>query len=404
MLTAFALAAAMPAAAQLPLPAADAALATDAAAIARVEGRDPAAALAELRAQAASVAVTEWIEGRYRDRVAGIALDPGGDVAVLLTGKAAVADAAVTAGESIVAIRFRTGAKATRLRLLDAIRDHQAAIRAMLVRPPAIGIDARRGELVVMIGPVDAAGDRQELRRRIERLVGVPVRLASADRPDSELQAPVPPGGGMIAPGEVVGGSRVIGPDPVTAKRYICTTGFVVTDGVRTGIVTAAHCPDRLDHIGVDRSVTPLDFAGQWGWGFQDVQLGVSPLATRGVFYADAARAQLRPVESQRSRAGTRVGDILCHRGERSGYSCARVAMVDFAPSGDLCGGACLPTWVAVDGPTCRGGDSGGPIFIGTTAVGLLKGSSYRGDGSCGFYYYMSLDYLPEGWRLVHGG
>ncbi len=35
------------------------------------------------------------------------------------------------------------------------------------------------------------------------------------------------------------------------------------------------------------------------------------------------------------------------------------------------------------------------------TAIGLLKGSSYRGDRSCGFYYYMSLDYLPQGWRLV---
>ncbi|MEP9400586.1 hypothetical protein [Sphingomonas sp. VNH70] len=391
---------AAPVAAAQPI-APDAALARDAADIARVEGRDPVESLAELRRQAASVALTLWLEGRYRDRLAGLALDPGGDIDVLLTGRRPVADVAVRVGESVVVGRFRTGARATHAELLTALRQHQAAIRAMLARPPAMGIDPRRGELVVMIGLADAAGDRAALRQRLERLTGVPVRLAAADRPDSELQAPdvspVPP----VAPGEVVGGSRVIGPDPVSGVRFICTTGFVVTDGVRRGIVTAAHCPDQLDHIGTDGRATPLAFLGQWGWGYQDVQLGETPAAIRPLFYADAARSEVRTVTAQRSRAATRVGDIVCHRGERSGYSCARVLMVDFAPSGDLCGGACLPQWVAVAGPGCKGGDSGGPVFIGSTAIGLLKGSSYRGDRSCGFYYYMSLDYLPGGWRLV---
>ncbi len=174
-----------------------------------------------------------------------------------------------------------------------------------------------------------------------------------------------------------------------------------MTDGVQNGIVTAAHCPDTLEHVAKDGTRTPLTFIGQWGWGFHDVQVNASPDAVQPRFYSDAARTVLRPVEGQRSRAGTRVGDIVCHRGEHSGYSCAEVEMVDFAPSGDLCGGPCLPTWVAVAGPGCKGGDSGGPVFVGTTAVGLLKGASYRPDGTCVFYYYMSLDFLPGGWRLV---
>jgi hypothetical protein len=75
--------------------------------------------------------------------------------------------------------------------------------------------------------------------------------------------------------------------------------------------------------------------------------------------------------------------------------------MTDFAPAGDLCGGACLPTWVAVAGPTCGGGDSGSPVFARTTALGILKGGTYRPDGACVMYYYMSLDYLPAPWRLL---
>jgi hypothetical protein len=30
-----------------------------------------------------------------------------------------------------------------------------------------------------------------------------------------------------------------------------------------------------------------------------------------------------------------------------------------------------------------------------------MKGGSYRSDGSCAFYFYMSTDYLPAGWRLL---
>ena len=388
---ALALAVGSPAAAQdaAAVVSADTALAQDAAEVARLRGIDSAEALILLRKQAASVAATEWIEGEYRDRLAGTVVERDGAVTVLLTGRRPVPDGQVATDGLSVPIRFRTGATATRMKMLAAITAHQATIRAMVQRPPAMGIDARNGELLILIGAVDAAGDVAALKKRIESLTGVPVRIATSGRPELDLA------------GEVVGGSRLIGPDPASGRRFYCTTGFVVTDGTQNGIVTAAHCPDTLEHVDKDGTRTPLTFIGQWGWGFHDVQVNASPAAVRPLFFSDAARTTLRPVEGQRSRAGTRVGDIVCHRGEHSGYSCAEVEMVDFAPSGDLCGGPCLPTWVAVAGPGCKGGDSGGPVFIGTTAIGLLKGASYRPDGSCVFYYYMSLDYLPDPWRLV---
>jgi hypothetical protein len=86
-------------------------------------------------------------------------------------------------------------------------------------------------------------------------------------------------------------------------------------------------------------------------------------------------------VTSWRNRTSTRAGDIVCHRGEHSGYSCAEVELVDYAPPGTLCAGPCDPVWVTVAGPKCAGGDSGGPVFSGTIAFGILKGGSYRRDG-----------------------
>jgi hypothetical protein len=106
---------------------------------------------------------------------------------------------------------------------------------------------------------------------------------------------------------------------------------------------------------------------------------------------------------AQRRRESTRAGDVVCHRGERTGYSCGEVELVDYAPPGALCGGPCAPDWVTVAGADCGGGDSGGPVFSGDVAFGIMKGGTWDRAGKCRFYYYMSLDYLPQGWSLVTG-
>jgi hypothetical protein len=182
----------------------------------------------------------------------------------------------------------------------------------------------------------------------------------------------------------------------------VCTTGFVVTDGKRTGIATAAHCPDALRYLDPNEAEVPLSFVGQWGWSFRDVQIHESARAEQPIFYADAKGRAARRLATWRNRASTRAGDTVCHRGETSGYSCSEVELTDYAPPGDLCGGPCAPAWVTVSGPSCKGGDSGGPVFLGSTAFGILKGASYARSGRCDFYYYMSTDFLPEGWALLH--
>lgn len=381
----------VPAAVPVETPAA--ALAQDAADYARQNRVPLDEAIFRLRAQQESVAATDRIASLYKDRLAGISIEhhPEYRIVVLLTGDQPVEDAAVVAGGRTIGITFHTGAPATRDRIVAAIEKHQAEIRAALPRPPGMGVDPRSGELVVMVNGADVAAiDPVALRQKLTDLAGVPVRIRILGRDANSAM-------------DVGGGSRVVGINPVDGRRYACTTGFVVTDGARTGVVTSAHCPDTLSYVDRARHETPLQFIGQWGWGFQDVQVHVSDAALRPLFYADTAKTEARPLTTWRNRISTRAGDVVCHRGETTGYSCSQVELVDYAPAGDLCGGACLPTWVAANGPVCRGGDSGAPVFSGTVAFGIVKGASYRADGSCIFYYYMSTDYLPPGWSLLHG-
>jgi hypothetical protein len=387
------LAAAPPAAAQPRLQGPEAALAQDGAEYARRYGVSPQEGLRRLRAQHESVAATDQIRREFAGRLGGISIEhhPELRIVVLLTGDAPVANRNLFVGGMSVPILFRTGARATAAQVLAAIGRHREAIRDQLPGAEGLGQDPRTGSLVVVADRVDLDGREQALvEARLTALTGVPVRLRLLDSDEGNLG--------------VEGGARVEGQNPGDARRSFCTTGFTVTDGARTGIVTAAHCPDRLTYYAPGGRQIPLEFVGQWGAQFQDVQVNLGTGGELPSFYADRDRNESRPLTAARLRSSTRAGETVCHLGEASGYSCAEVEYTDYAPPGDLCGGPCHPVWVAVSGPSCRAGDSGGPVFVGTRAFGIVKGANYAADGRCNFYYYMSTDYLPPRWSLLLDG
>lgn len=372
------------------------ATAQDAAEYARQHAVDPMEAERRLRAQEESVAATDRIQRTYARRLAGISIEhfPQYRLVVLLTGSRSVRDTTIFAGGMAVPVHFRTGASATRAQVVDAIVEHRAAIRQAVPGSQGMGLDQRTGELIVLAN-VDRDFALAEVEANLQDLTGVPVRIRTNDAADMDFA--------VDANSAVDGGSRVEGVDPRDGRRYACTTGFVVTDAERTGIVTAAHCPDDVTQFDAAGNATPLEFAGQWGVGFQDVQVHVGGAAREPLFYADAERRIARTLTGARARSSIRAGDAVCHRGEASGYSCSAVELTDYAPPGDQCAGPCDPVWTTVAGPSCRNGDSGGPIFVGTVAFGITKGGSYGPRGRCGFYYYMSTDYLPGDWRLLFG-
>lgn len=366
----------------------------DAVAAAAHLGISPEAAAHHLRRQHASVPVTDAVVARFAARLAGMSVvhAPHFQILVRLTGDSAVPPEQFEVDGEQIEVRYVPGAPASHTALVQAIANYQPAIRASLIVPPALGVDQRSGELVAVVSGRDVAREGADtLRSRLATLTRVPVRLRVVDDPSRD----------MGDDSGIAGGMRMLGERPDDPRRYLCTSGFVVTDGTRTGLATAAHCADtlRVRDAGGREAVLPL--AGQWGWGYHDVQVNLSAVPLAPTFFADTDMTVRRVVTGAQSRASVRAGDVVCHRGERTGYSCGVVELTDFAPAGDLCGGACLPTWTTVSGPGCKGGDSGAPVFLGTTAYGILKGGSYRSDGSCAFYFYMSTDYLPTGWRLL---
>jgi streptogrisin C len=166
-------------------------------------------------------------------------------------------------------------------------------------------------------------------------------------------------------------------------------------------VLSAAHCPDQLSYHDIDGADLPLSLVGKWGTAYQDVQVSTATQVLMPLFRANPRGPDIRPLTGARSRTATRVGDFVCHSGIKSGYSCAEVEFTDYAPHPEVCGALCDPAWVTVAGPSCGKGDSGGPVFSGTVAFGITKGVSRSSDGDCGFYFYMSTDYLPAGWSLL---
>jgi hypothetical protein len=342
-------------------------------------------AVRRLRAQQDSVAVTDRITRALAHRLAGISIEhsPQYRVIVLVTGIEPVANQATLAAGTPVPVVFQLGAAATRHQIVTAMRAHQPTLRAELPNARGMGLDQRTGELVLFVSSSDARRHGLDtIEQRAEALTGVPVRAALAEPAKNLLR----------------GGVRLVGVDPATGRGQGCTAGFVVSDGTRSGVVTAAHCPDNLIYEAPDGEAIPLQFAGGWGVGHQDVQIHTGTGEAEPLFYANRLNGSLRRLTNARPRQSIRAGDSVCHWGEGTGYSCSEVELTDYAPPRDLCGGPCEPVWVTVKGPGCKSGDSGGPVFSGTVGFGILKGGSGI-SSRCNFYYFMPLDYLPGGWR-----
>lgn len=335
------------------------------------------------------------IQQAHGARLAGISTEhsPRLQVSVLLTGDTPVTAESITAGGLTVPIVYRTGARSTIQQLRAALKQHHVAIRSLLPGAQGIGISSKTGELVVNVNATGVAATTVLARdAELETLTGVPVRIRALDGKDIDL--------------DVRGGSRVEGTSPTDGKRYLCTTGFVVKNTAgTTGVATAAHCENTLTYYNPNGTTIPLSLVAgtESGYGSQDVQIHTSTYVERPEFYVDTAKTQVRrPVGSYELYA-TWEGDNACHRGETTGASCSFVEYVFYQPPPNMCGGYCEDTWVSVTGPNCKGGDSGGPVYDLDLARGLLKGASYSTAGTCNFYYYMPIEFLPSGWSLLLG-
>ncbi|MEV6370145.1 hypothetical protein AB0L86_24985 [Micromonospora musae] len=170
------------------------------------------------------------------------------------------------------------------------------------------------------------------------------------------------------------GGTRTITPD-APKSDYGCTTGFGVTKGSTTYVLTAAHCATSGNHV--------TDYQGETIGGVyaENWQYDLLLLNARGwykIFDGSTTTANKKDVVAWGYHS---VGEYLCHSGSRSGTKCGlRTESGNYRVHGCDSDGDCfyvegLIKTVQVDGATAAiNGDSGGPVFS-------LSGSGVRAKG-----------------------
>jgi hypothetical protein len=154
-----------------------------------------------------------------------------------------------------------------------------------------------------------------------------------------------------------------------------CTAGFAVgrASGER-GISSAGHCPNDLNYSGA-----PLPFWGEGVSGSDDVQWHHSPAGyTPTNLVSDDL--SVRRINSTTDWNYQPVGGYVCKYGKATGFTCGYIVEKDIAP-----------WWVSNPNPDfirvedgserlCWENDSGGPVYNGYSAYGIISGYwSYAG-------------------------
>ena len=164
--------------------------------------------------------------------------------------------------------------------------------------------------------------------------------------------------------------------------EYVCTAGFAVehTDGTK-GITTADHCDDDLSY---DDTTLPRE--GGTYVGYVDLQWHSAPGFTVRNMIQDGQDADdTRDIDSTKHYNNQSVGEHVCMRGLTSGYRCGNIKTKLFWPSPPGCPDCFSPGWVKVHKNGLSlfvdEGDSGAPIFSGTTAYGSIAFQAPDGGG-----------------------
>lgn len=253
-------------------------------------------------------------------------------------------------------IAIRTDAPVTAIELQRALENAHAEIEAVPGVAGATGYsDAREGTVHLSIW-------------RDESL-----RIEGAD---SETLRSAQDAGRASAPAGVsVAVDLASGPFPV--EEFIggqnlsngCTSAFPVIKGAQGGVLSAAHCPDSATGYTFGGAVESGSTDAQWhkASGTPDNVIRYSGSSTRSItsYYLPA------------------VGSSACHYGSSTGYSCSTIMSRNACWPGMGC------SFIAVNGSISSGGDSGGPWFYSSAALGVHKGTAYINLGNRSVFTYV---------------
>jgi streptogrisin C len=177
---------------------------------------------------------------------------------------------------------------------------------------------------------------------------------------------------GRFTPEETVkGGKQFYDPN----GNDNCTTGFTARRNGVLGVVTARHCPDNLQYVGVPGVTTFVANASNSANGIIDLQFHrtnaphntVAKFRYGGPDDEATVLNVLNPVDNQ----------TVCVHGIQTQNACSEVlnpnTCFDATTSLTYCGQVIMKDWIT------GGGDSGGPWFFLNTAFGIHSTGSQRG-------------------------
>lgn len=278
-------------------------------------------------------------------------------------------------------------------------------------------------------GAINIVLDRevhQNVRSKLKNIVKVPVTI--------EVNQ-----GGMQPVANMRGGSKLYNNANVTqSSGRVCMSAFGAIDNTtkQAGLVTAGHCNSVTHIIADDNKVYPLTSGKSIDntYSANDLDLrfvyntNKNPLGV-GEFYFDGT-SNVRKVTKTQSRTstrannGTKTGLFLCHLGQEkfgssnSIQSCGEVVSISGALKKDATGKSRIETsggsFVVLRntqsgvGTTrtsgtgtlkCYQGDSGGPVFAGTVAFGVVSACSWedkKNSDKASYLMYTSTDYFDK--------
>jgi hypothetical protein len=382
--------------------------------IARSFGISPEAARSRMNVEAHAAPIVERIRTQYADRLAGIYIEhqPIHRLVVRLTGFDAVQPDFYQfdngrLGVDQLVVDYRVGAEH---RFADLQKRFEAGFAGLQQRLPGLQsgyVDERTGRIVLEVvsdRPESATGQRETAGSRM----AAANRVAQQQLADNYfgVATRVVPMGRIV--NQAIQGSGNLDFVQGGAKLF-CTGGFTVrttTMPVTYGTLTAGHCQadsgiyNYQEAAGGTTTATLTHVARRFnaatdvGWSM----ISTTPSDATNQFYAGSALGGWQTQGTPLSKAGTTVGDTLCHYGRTTTTgSCGTVASTAYNP-GSICGpglapytgtSACSAVYVAVDNVACAAMDSGGPWYAITLLnkyrpAGVHKaGNTRTGTGRC---------------------
>ncbi|WP_369941732.1 S1 family peptidase [Xanthomonas medicagonis] len=346
--------------------------------------------------QHASQGQVAHLVAQYKDRLAGAYWEDEPELrfVIRLKGDQDVPAAKVTTASGEVPVVIKTGAPNTIEELWKIVKEHRQELYKTVPGLQGIFVDERTGEIVLHVQ--SGSGDKNAYSSEIaslRRVIQAPVRidfLAGPMRPAAYLR------GGSILQG---------------SNGNVCTGGFMVRHRAtsKIGIVTAGHCPDDMVYYNWQafdsgsQITAILKKEGELWDAKHDLQwhsfpsVGYSALGE--IYGAGTSEGSGLSILF----AGTpSVGGRICHRGVNTGNSCGVVSATryDFPPgtcNGQDCDEASFTVAVG-DNLACFAGDSGGPVYSGNTAYGIVTAAAYAGanPGQCGALAFMPIGKIAD--------